>query len=208
MGNHAKGQASVGECVRTLRAMNAACNPDKFGPIRYVYNQGKQTPRATVIEVEGVRVKAAGGTQYGKFPGGNANVLTTAPKDIKKMRQHARAITAQLCRHVPSQAIIMAIMYGCILAQWLYKRSVRWPTGIGMEHHMRESKEMLGIMCNMTRRVLYVPLKTPKQFFIHEKGMAMTTPLQKFWETNMVDTYKAANARHAWVRESTQRAIT
>ena len=52
-------QASVGRCVQTLRAMNAACNPDKFGLLHYVYRQEKLGTRATVIEVEGTHVKTA-----------------------------------------------------------------------------------------------------------------------------------------------------
>ena len=35
----------------------------------------------------------------------------------------------------------------------------------------------------------------------------MEPPLHKFWETAMQELYRAANARYAWVKESTQKAI-
>ena len=189
-------QDSVQRSLRIFKAMNAACNPTKFGLIHYENSGGRIRPNTSVIEVEGARVKAAKRTQYIKFLGGNAKVLSSAPEDMKKIRVHARMITVQLCWHVQSLAIIMAILYGYILARWLYKRSVGWLAGVEHRQHQGETKELLGIMCNAARRALYLPLKTPKQFFIHQKGMAMTTPLQKFWEINKTDMHEAANARH------------
>ena len=200
-------QHSVNRTIVVLKAMNVACNPDKFGLIHYAYHNHKITPQASTIQVEGTTVHAAKRTKYIKFLGGNANVLTAAGEDIQGIRKHARHITAQACRHVPSLAILKALVAGCILARWLYKRSVGWPQHVNGRGHAGETKTVLGIMCNTMRRTLYLPLNTPKQFFVHAKGLAVTPPLQAFWENNLMDMYKTANAKHQWVRETTQMAI-
>ena len=198
---------SVHKCLHVFRGMNAACNPTKFGLLHYVHEGNRIRPWDTTLMVEGAKVRAASKSKYVKFLGGNANVLSTAQEDVKKIREHARLITAQLCRNVPSLAITLAILGGCILDRWLYNRSVGWPAGVEHAQHEGECRVVLGVMCNAARRALYLPLKTPKTFFIHPKGIAMATPLHKFWENTMMDLYKTANARHQWVRETTQRAI-
>ena len=190
-----------------LHAMNAQCNVDKFGLLHYTYDRHKIHPKHTTLEVEGTKVRAASRAQYVKLLGGDANVLATGAEDMACIRKQARHITAQMCRHVPSLDIIQAILVGCILARWLYKRSVVWPDRVEQDTHEGETKTVRGIMCNNARRVLYLPLKTPKQFFVHTKGIAVEPPLHKFWETIMQELYRAANARHAWVRESTKKAI-
>ena len=129
-------------------------------------------PRHTTLEVEGTRVKAASKAQYVKFLGGRGKHAGLWVEDIARIRKHARHITAQLSRHVPSLAIILAILAGCILARWLYRRSVGWPEGIERDAHDDdgEAKNMLGIMCNCTRRILYLPSKRLNNFLCTLKG--------------------------------------
>ena len=45
-------RGGVGRCLQVLQAMNAACNPDKFGLIHYVYHKGKIKLQTTIIQVE------------------------------------------------------------------------------------------------------------------------------------------------------------
>ena len=85
--------------------------------------------------------------------------------------------------------------------------SAVWAQHLNGRGHAGETKTVLGIMCNTIQGTLYLPLKTPKQFFVHAKGLAVTPPLQAFWENNLMDMYKTANAKHQWVRETTQMAI-
>ena len=86
---------------------------------------------------------------------------------MANIRKHARHLTAQMCRHVPSLAIIQAIVAGCILARRLYRRSVGWLDRVDQDTHEGETKKVLGIVCNSARIILYLPLKPPKHFFVH-----------------------------------------
>ena len=91
-------------------------------------------------------------------------------------------------------AIMMASLPQCIWARSFYTRSVGWPQGVKNLTHMGEAKTIPCMICDTARRVVYLPVKSPNQIFVHTKEIAMGPPQHKFWETEMQELYMVANA--------------
>ena len=197
-------QRNVNVLVATLQWLNARCNPDKFGFLSFQQEKGVISHAPSTLHVEGSAVPSAPPSKYVKILGGNANILHGAQGDLVKLRKQARFVTVKLRQHPPSLSLLNAIVQGVLVARWLHTRLVHWPAGVELDTHTGEAGKVLGTVAHVMRKALHLPLKTPRKFFVDTKGLGLPPPLLSFWATILVDLYRAANARHRWVRHSTQ----
>ena len=77
----------------------------------------------------------------------------------------------------------------------------------GRQICIRAGVVVLGILCNVLRKALNLPRRTPKLFFIADKGMGLSDPYAKLWENGFVELMRAANSRHEQVRVTTQQVL-
>ena len=190
-----------------LRAMNAQCNPDKFGFLHLSGKRGAVKLCESSLQVGKHTVKAAGKLEYVKVLGANANPFSNSKADIVEVRKFSWHVKDRLRSHTPALPVLLTSVEGVLLLKWVYRRLINWPGDILNPLPKGEGVVVLGILCNVLKKALNLPRRTPKLFFIADKGMGLSDPYAKLWENGFVELMRAANSRHEQVRVTTQQVL-
>ena len=200
-------QGEIENVMNVLRAMNAQCNPDKFGFLHLSGKRGTVKLCESSLQVGKHTVKAAGKSEYVKVLGANANPFSNSKADIVEVRKFSWHVKDRLHSHTPALPVLLTIIEGVLLLKWVYRRLMTWPSGILNPLPKGDGVVVLGILCNVLRKALNLPRRTPKLFFIADKGMGLSDPYAKLWENGFVELMRAANSRHEQVRVATQQVL-
>ena len=114
-------QGEIENVMNVLRAMNAQCNPDKFGFLHLSGKRGAVKLCESSLQVGKHAVKAAGKSEYVKVLGANANPFSSSKADIVEVRNLSWHVKDRLQSHTPALPVLLTIIEGVLLLKWVYR---------------------------------------------------------------------------------------